>query len=175
MTRGLHDIEQRLKDLRGAFDNTFASPPAEPQRDWIEFLLVSLGDQQFALPMRDLSGLEVNRKIVPMPMEVPWLLGLSAVGGQLVSVFDLAAIMGLAGRKESARWMVLYRDAELIGLAFDELHGSRRVATQDVHRLELVTQKVQLTGRAIQIDGRAIHMVDMAAVASSIRNAIHPR
>lgn len=175
MTHDLQDMEQRLKELRSAFDDAFASPPGQAQADWVELLLINVGDQTYAIGLSDLSGLEVNRKIISMPLETPGLLGLCAVQGQLVPVFDLAAILGTGSRKETPHWLVLHRDRELIGLAFDESLGARRVAAQEVHSLEPAAEQVHLTREAIQIDGRAIHVVDMAAVASNIRQAIHPR
>ena len=175
MTRGPRDIERRLAELRAAFDESFAAPPVQAPRDEAAFLLVLAGDRPYALRLDDLAGLEAHRTIVPMPGDAPGLLGLCAVRGRLVPAFDLAAILGARGRKETARWLVLVRDPEPIALAFDAFQGSRRVSAQDVHPLASAAGPLALTRQAIQVDGRAIHVVDMAAVVSRMRQATNPR
>jgi chemotaxis signal transduction protein len=216
MTPVLNDIERRLAELRRAFDDSFAQPPppAPGPGDWVEFLLIQAGEQPYALRIGELSGLESDRKIVPLPAApgstAPWLLGLCAVRGQLAPVFDLAAILGLppplpggpGARKESPRWMVLYRDrlpalpalpalpvppalpavpappataTELLALAFDGFQGTRRLAARDIHPLNQAGGPAALAPQAIQVEGRPIHVADLAAVAARIRQAVQPK
>ncbi len=176
MTQNIHDVELRLAALKAAFDNSFALPPAEPQHGWAEFLLIAVAGQAYAVRIRELSAVAVDRKIISVPVDAPGLLGLCAVGGQLVPVFDLAAILGAAGHRERPpRWMALYRDKDMIGLAFDEFQGSRRLAAQDVHTLEAAAGRAHLRPQAIKVDSRLVHVLDIASVALSIRQAAHPR
>lgn len=174
MTQGIDNIERRLAALRKDFDEAFASPPPEARPGEVEFLRITAGGQFFAIRIAGLAGLEADLKIVPLPVASPGLLGLGAIRGQLVAVFDLAAILGAGGRTQPPRWTALVRDRELIALAFDGFQGSCRVHEQDVHSLELAPEKVHLTRQAIGVDGRWIHVVDLAAVIASIRKAIRP-
>jgi chemotaxis signal transduction protein len=155
-------VDQRLAELRSAFDDTFARPLAQPPRDWVEFVLVVAGGHRYAIRISELAGLEVDRTIVPLPLEAPGLLGLAAVHGGLVPVFELAAILGGDRAKTPARWLALHRDTALIALAFDELEESRRVPVQDV-------------SQAIQTDSGVVHVVDLPSVISKIRQTLHRR
>ena len=89
------DTDRRLAELRESFDRGFALPPADASRAGDAFLIVRAGDGA----VRDLAGRaswawRVDRKIVPLPLQVPGLLGLAGLRGQLTPVFSLASLLG---------------------------------------------------------------------------------
>jgi purine-binding chemotaxis protein CheW len=186
MTPGSDDVHGRLAELRSAFDAAFAAPGVEPQHEWVEFLVIVAGGQRYALRLAELAGLQVDRKVVPVPVDGPALLGLCSVRGHLVPVFDLAALLGTRVPPASPRWIALHRDTEVIGLAFDGLHETRRVATRDVRPRDSAPEDTDaassqeraaaartLSRHAIRVDGRVIHVLDVPAVVSTIRQAVH--
>ncbi|MBI5684196.1 MAG: chemotaxis protein CheW [Verrucomicrobia bacterium] len=134
----------------------------------IEFALIVAGGQRYAIRIRELAGLEVNRKIAPVPAAMRGLLGLSAVQGQLVPVFDLAALLGAGARASTPRWMALHRGKELVGLAFDEFEGSRRVAAQAVHELASAPEQARMSRQAIRVDSALIHVLEISSLAAAI-------
>lgn len=167
--QGAPSLERRVAQLRSAFDNAFAQPLAEPQQDGVELLIVSAGGQTYAIRTSELAGVEVDRKLVPLPATAPELLGLCAAQGELVPVFELAAALGAQAAKNSPRWIALCRDKELVALAFDELRESRRVAVRDLSLLELAPGRSALSRHAIRLETGVIHVLDIAAVISSLR------
>ncbi|RPI22187.1 MAG: chemotaxis protein CheW [Acidobacteria bacterium] len=169
MTERLDELDQRVKELRKAFDETFASPATLPERDWVELLLISFGAPRFAVPVSQLAGIEANRPIASLPAKRPGLIGLSAVHGGLVPVFDLGTLLGLPGRDGAPRWMALHHEQELLALAFDYLEGFLRVAARDVYPLESAPGVVHLTGQAIKVDSGLVYVVDIPSVVSAIR------
>jgi chemotaxis signal transduction protein len=174
VSAGVHNVpllEARAAQLRSAFDNAFALPLEQPQADGVELLIVSAGGQLYAMRTRELAGIEVDRKVVPLPATAPELLGLCAAQGELVPVFELAAVLGAPAAKSTPRWIALHRDKELVALAFDELRESRRVAERDLSALELAAGQSSLSRHAIRIESGVIHVLDMAAVISSLRQS----
>jgi purine-binding chemotaxis protein CheW len=162
------DLGQRLAELRRVFDETFALPPPQPAQAQLEFALVVAGGERYAIRMSELAGLEVNRKTVPMPAGPRGLLGLSAVQGQLIPVFELAALLGAGGRGGAPRWLALHRSQELVGLAFDEFLGSRRLPAEAVHALDPAPGRAPLSRQAIQVDSGLVHVLDLPLIVSAV-------
>jgi chemotaxis signal transduction protein len=76
--------------------------PAETQ------ILVRLGSYSLAVPLRAIQAVERPRRFTAVPFAAPWLAGVTAVDGNVVSVVDLGAFagMGRAGRSPGARLLV---------------------------------------------------------------------
>jgi len=164
-------LERRVAQLRSAFDNAFALPLAPPQPDGVELLIVRAGGQTYAMRTSELAGVEVDRRLVPLPATAPELLGLCAAQGELVPVFELAAVLGGQAAKTSPRWIALHRDKELVALAFEELLESRRVAARDLSPIELAPGRGALSRHAIRLETGVIHVLDIPAVISSLRHS----
>jgi chemotaxis signal transduction protein len=173
---GEPSLEHRVAQLRSTFDNAFALPLAPPQPDGVELLIVSAGGQTYAIRTSELAGVEVDRKLVPLPSAArPGLLGLCAAQGELVPVFELAAVLGGQAAKTSPRWLALHLDKQLVALAFDELRESRRVAVQDLSPLELAPGRGAFSRHATRLDIGVIHVLDIPAVISSLRQSQQQR
>jgi chemotaxis signal transduction protein len=160
-------IERRVSEMRRAFDERFAEPVEERKRDFIDFLLVVVAGQPYAARFGELARLAVDRKIVAVPAAAPGLLGLCAIQGQLVPVFDLGVLLGAAPAERTPRWMALYRDP-LVALAFEELRGTQRVASLDVRLLESAPAHAPLSHQAISVDSSLIYVLDIPSVVSRI-------
>lgn len=172
---GVPSLERRVAQLRSAFDNAFALPLAQPQPDGVELLIVSAGGQTYAMRTSELAGVEVDRKLVPLPAAAPELLGLCAAQGELVPVFELAAALGAPTAKTSPRWIALSRDKELVALAFDELRESLRVAIRDLSPLELAPGRSAFSRHAIRLETGVIHVLDIPAVIARLRQSQQQR
>jgi chemotaxis signal transduction protein len=164
-------LEGRVAQLRSAFDKAFALPLGEPQPDGVELLIVSAGGQTYALRTSELAGLEVVSKVVPLPATAPELLGLCGAQGELVPVFALAAALGAPAAKTLPRWIALHRDKELVALAFEELRETRRVAARDISALELAPGRGAFSRHAIRLETGVIHVLDIPALISSLRQS----
>ncbi len=113
--------------LRQEFDLSFAQA-ARTQTDQLESLLaLRIEGNPYAIRVAEISGLHVDRRIMPLPSPVPELLGVTGFRGQIAPVYDLAALLGY-GRAAQARWLILLRSptGALLCLAFEcfEMHFS---------------------------------------------------
>jgi chemotaxis signal transduction protein len=159
--------------LRRAFDEAFARPVTPVSQDGTDCLIVVAGAETCAIRVSELAGLAVDRRITPVPREGRGLLGLCAVHGTLVPVFDLCAMLGAEASGPSPRWIALHRDTELVGLAFTEWLETRRIAPHDVR--PLAPEHASRSRHAIRVDQRIIHVVDIPAVVSTIRQTFARR
>ena len=113
----------RADELREAFDRGFAEPPAVVAGAGYELLRIELAGEPYVVPLADVTSLHVDLRIVPVPATVPTLVGVIALRGEILAVYDLRALLGLATAR-SARWVVVVK---AIGYAFDGFAGHLRV------------------------------------------------
>ena len=119
--------------LRRAFDESFAVPVVAPACAQERLLLVGLGGARFALRIDEIEGLHEGRRIVPIPGGSSVFLGLAGVRGWVVSVFDLAALLGAGAPPPRRPWIVLARARERVGLLVAEIEGHVDVARTAIH------------------------------------------
>lgn len=160
--------------MRAEFDLTFASPAVPPVRDGARLLGIRVGGDPFALPLADVLGLHVDRKIVPVPSSAPTLLGIASFRGALAPVHDLRLILGYPARTPT-RWLVLVAGATPLGLAFDAFDGQLAVPSGTEQRQPYgmppapATARVSELTRGLVQAGDAIRpLIDVGAVLAAV-------
>jgi purine-binding chemotaxis protein CheW len=134
MTGEDRDRASAAARLAGAFDRSFAEPLATSAADFVDLLAIRVAGEAYALRVRDLIGIATRCAIVTVPATTPDLVGIAHVRGQIVPVFDLAAIAGHAAQSVAPLWIALCGDrGEPIGLGLGALDGHIRVSPADIH------------------------------------------
>jgi chemotaxis signal transduction protein len=126
MSDALERMRTRLAELERAFDQAFTEPAQVREADPEDLLAIEVAGHAYALRARELLGLYVDRSITTLPAAPPELLGLAAVRGELVAVYDLATLLGY-GHVETPHYLALSRGPS-IAFAFAKLTGHTRVA-----------------------------------------------
>jgi purine-binding chemotaxis protein CheW len=108
--------------LRDEFDRAFALPVNPPRAQSSHLLAIRAGGDPYALSVAEITGLQADRTIVPVPAVIPELLGMAGIRGDLVPVYGLAALLGYDRERASRtpRWLALCGSDPILGLAFDE-------------------------------------------------------
>lgn len=117
---------ETLEELRRAFDATFAARRPLPA-ELVDLVAVRAGGLSCAVRVAEIGGVAPYRCVASLPSEEPSLLGIAAVRGEVLPVYDLAALAG-SGVAGAPRWMLLSRGAERVALAFDAIEEYLRVA-----------------------------------------------
>ena len=117
---------QRVAELRHAFDSAFALTPSTERAQTDEVLAIRVGQDAYALRLTEVSGLIADKAITRLPASIPTLLGLMSSRGAIVSVYDLARLLG-SSTDDAPRWVVLTAADPTIGLAFEHFDGFMRV------------------------------------------------
>ena len=165
-------LAQRLAELRNAFDATFAAPLLEREEGRQIAITIRAGDTPFAVRLSDIAGVEACRRVVLLPDGMPGLLGLAGIRGQLVAVYDLAALLvggGAASRagRDPARWMLLCAASREIGLAIDRIEGYVRFASTDVSAPSSAAMGEQIR-EVLRHNGVLYGIIDLAWLVRAI-------
>lgn len=127
MTQSNPGLAESVLALRREFDLSFAQAPRMATEQRANLLAIRIGGDPYAIRVCDIGGIHVGYHIMPLPTPVPELLGVAGFRGQIVPVYDLAALLGYA-RAAAPRWLVLLwqREREAVALAFEsfEMHFS---------------------------------------------------
>jgi len=123
--------DQELQALRREFDLGFSRAAQLQKVTMQNFLRIRLADDAFAIRVADIAGLYVDRRIMPIPTQVPTLLGVVGFRSLIAPVYDLAALLGYS-RKASPRWIMLFRTVEPIALAFEHFETHFSAGTNNI-------------------------------------------
>lgn len=126
---------------------------------------VRVGDEEYALPVRHVPEVAELGDVTPVPGTPGRVLGIRNLRGEVLPVFDMAAVLSAAGGTDPQR----------IVLAEDPGPPTRRCALAvdavvEVAEVEDVTEAVDspvLLGAAL-VDGRLIGVVDVPALLDAL-------
>jgi purine-binding chemotaxis protein CheW len=85
------------------------------------YLRMRLAGEQYALAVDHVTEVVLLDALTPVPGAPPSVLGLCNLRGEVVSVVDLAAVLGLPGEHHPTRLVVTAVSGTRAGLAIDEV------------------------------------------------------
>jgi purine-binding chemotaxis protein CheW len=77
--------------------------------------------EQYALAVDHVTEVVVLDELTPIPGAPEWMLGVCNLRGEVLSVVDLAAVLGLPGAHRPARLVVTTASGTRAGLAIEEV------------------------------------------------------
>ena len=90
-----------------------------------QFILFGLEGDLFALPL--LNAMEVGHRpeITPLPNLPDWVLGISNIRGEIISLVNLKVLFGIpsSGTIDERRFIILYNQSVKVGVIVDEVPG----------------------------------------------------
>ena len=110
-------------------------PPAEVRAaDQLELLVFSLSGETYALETRTVREVARFADFTAVPGASPFLLGVTNLRGEILPVFDLRRLAGIApkGLTDLSRLLVLGEDREELGLLADEVREVKTMRREEV-------------------------------------------
>ena len=126
------------------------------------YVFVRLGDESYALSVEHVREVLAGADITPLPGAGQHVLGLLNLRGDVVPVFDLAALLGASARARSERICVATCAQGVGGLAVGEVTDVAELAGEG----DSVDAPL-LAGTAL-VDGRLVGVVDVRAVFAEL-------
>jgi purine-binding chemotaxis protein CheW len=143
-------------------------PIAPDAGDEVEILAVELCGERYAVETRHLRAVQWVTGVTPVPCTPAFVVGIVSVRGEIVTLLDLAAMIGLGSAVEVAEGrarpvVLLGLPGMRAGLVVDEVLG--------VERLKLDALQPSLTGRefARGVGPRNTLLLDLEALFASGR------
>jgi purine-binding chemotaxis protein CheW len=129
---------------------------------------VRVAGDAYAIRLTEIGGLYADKRVIPLPTYAPNLLGVAGFRGQVVPVYDLAALLGYASRP-AARWLVLAAGRDPVAFAFERFETQLMVSPES----EIVSggrqeNRAHLRG-AVQMRGVVRPIVHLQSVVEEIR------
>lgn len=112
-------------------------PPAPDTGKTVDLLLFRLGAEEYAIELKLLRGVRLARGLTPVPGTPAHVAGILNVRGEILTVIDLAAAVGLASAPasgDSAPVILVDHPAGRVGLLVSEVAEVRRVDLGTLHR-----------------------------------------
>jgi purine-binding chemotaxis protein CheW len=114
-----------VAELRRTFDQTFAEAPQTDAALHDDLLAIRIGNDPYAVPLREIAGLFADRRVTWLPGSVAELCGLVGLRGAILPVYDLGALFGYP-RGAAPRWLLVLAHTA-VALAFERFDGHLRV------------------------------------------------
>lgn len=161
-----------LDQFRAEFDRGFACPARRETADAVGLLGFGAGDGIYAAYLHDVAAIREFRTVTRVPGRRSGFEGLAAVQGQLLAVYDLAALLAATRGTSTPRWLLLCREDLHLGFAVDRVDGYMQIPRSQIMQ---VVEKDQRSAAVRQVvaEGRTARLiVDLAMVISSIRSDV---
>jgi chemotaxis signal transduction protein len=158
MSRPAREPGLSAGQLRRAFDAGFAVPPVERRADLEPFLALRIASTAYAVRLLEIAGVAPATKIVRLASDLPGMLGLAAVRGVLLPVYDLQALLGGEPATGLPSWFLLCGRVDRVALSFSGFEGHVLVSRADVH--------------AADGESRGRHVRELARVSGAVRAVI---
>ena len=123
-----------------------------------------IGAERYALPVENVREIAELGQLTPVPGAPAIVLGIRNLHGQILPVYDLAAVLGMAGGEPAARLLVVERAGRLVGLAIDEVR-TRYYLRFGVH------DKPGVLGQLMTILGAGLFCAALAWFAATLDQA----
>jgi len=163
-------LQTKVAEFQKVFDDSFAAPEQSERVAVEQMLAIKVGNDRFAVSLRDISGLTVAKgTILPVPSSVPELLGITGIRGVVVPIFNLAALLNIEPGMAQYRWLILCGGRRAtIALAVDLVEGHLEISADELiaHGTTATANYIKQTVR----DGDILRgVIDLGLLVEKIR------
>lgn len=155
--------------LRREFDESFATLARATDTEVEALLAIRIGDSPYALRVLELGGTAAGQRITPVPSPERALLGLAAIRGAIVPVFDLAVVLEEPGARGPLRWLALSSGQDPVAFAFAELEGHLKVKTSELGQIENTSER--LIANVVRTHSGLRPVLRIEALVDAVRGA----
>jgi purine-binding chemotaxis protein CheW len=172
-------LDDVIAAIDGELDWTFndvtgARLPALVRRaDHEHEVIFSLDDTAYCVAISNVAEIGVPPPITPLPNVPAWVLGVANLRGDIVSVVDLRAFLGLAPpeSRRSARMMVAHTrdDDMMVGLVVDSVQHIRTIVGErfEAPSAPIEGQVASYLRGVCEHDGRLLVALDLERMLTS--------
>lgn len=160
-------LSAKARELRQAFDATFAIPPPPPNPPTAALLLVRAGGELVALRRAEMTGFVRGDAIALTPGRSPTFAGLAGLRGGLYPVWSLAGLLGRPSVPAGAGCWLVLAEGKGIPCAFscEGLEKMIFVPEAAIARRDGLTRSTQ---GVVEWNSTLVPVVDLPALQADI-------
>jgi chemotaxis signal transduction protein len=162
----------RVGQMRRDFDAAFARPPAPEPPPSEPLLRVSAGGTGLFVRIRELALVLPCAVVVPVPGARRGLLGLTAVRGQILPLYSLAALLEIPGPVVPARWILVAAGGTAAGIGVEAVEGVSRIPVAVVGEASALGEGRRRGNLPDAAGSRAL--LDVTSVVNNLRRGQQP-
>ena len=136
-----------------------------------DIVVVSMGNERFGMLLTDIVEFAMLGHVFPIPSCPPHVLGNMNLRGDIVTVFDIAHLLGLpSARGQTGGALVIYeRDQLFLGIWVDAVHDVLQIENNAIRSVPIGIpdeRKAHLIGE-VNIGDQAVVLIDMNHIFDS--------
>jgi purine-binding chemotaxis protein CheW len=138
-------------------------------------LVFRLGDEYFAVALDAVDEVIDAPAMRPLPDAAGAVRGVAAVRGELITIYDPRAVLGVAGRVGGAALLFHHdarRGSQRLGVLVDDVHDAITVDAQDVQSAPGAGASDGLLAGLVRRGGDLIALLDVHALIDALLDAL---
>ena len=144
------------------------------RQNQIQYIRFSIANRLFAVPLTCALEIGEHPDITPLPNIPEWILGISNIRGEIVSMVDLCRFLRftLSRRTSAKRFIVLQNNHIKIGILVDQIMGMLSLSQPEteIKKSPYVDGDIALfTKGVIPFEKKSINVIDIEKMLSSPR------
>lgn len=153
MKSEFREWEMILEKMKSDFDSSFVNIPATlNDKEKYDFLTIQIYQDEYAVQINDLKGLQIKKRIVPIPCENISFHGLAGIQGQVTPIYSLASILNIQAQDkedfEKENNFIICGNDSKIGLSFFKLGSYHQINKKNIiHQQNTQNRFVSFMGR----------------------------
>ncbi|MBI5531200.1 MAG: chemotaxis protein CheW [Deltaproteobacteria bacterium] len=162
-------VVERLARMRKDFDDRFTRPIVVDSSDRLELIAVRAQQERYAIAVSQISAVLPSQPVAHVPVSLPGFVGLGAVQGRLVAVYDLGVLLARKGAPTPRRWLLICRADPEVAFGIDDVDGYLRVAKRSIVVAPPSATSEGHAGKIVEDGGVARPIVDLESALAELR------
>ncbi len=164
LDRFLADLDSSLAP--DSFDERLVQPELTGERH----IVFTLGAGTLAVPLTHIREVLRQPTVTPVPFVADWITGVANVRGDIVSVVELAAVLGLDHEPTDRRSVLIAEgpDELIVGLLVDRVTGIRLLSPSDFEALDGEFDSAGCVVGLTRYQGKLVQLLDLDRVLHAV-------
>jgi chemotaxis signal transduction protein len=166
MTRGIRsrapeDPDARTREVLAQRAERLRAQPDSPKEESIEWVAeFPVGNERFAIPMSSLRTAVQLRRVTPVPLSRPHVVGILRFQGQIITALSLASLLGIKGWSQDPSVLLVVDPGwgRFVALDCEEIP---RAIGIPLRALEETRSRGPSAVIEVVHDGRIVHLIDL--------------
>lgn len=151
------------------------SVPAQTQStESLRVCLVALGEETFAIDLRQVAEVFVPESITPVPGMSAALVGVTNLRGTIIPLADVRAVLGVSASGLPKYAVVIRHGTQRVGILVENVPEIRTIPSDDLATTSVrtATESLSLFSGFVKTDKRPSAILEMSRLLASIHNVI---